>query len=255
MIKGKKGALTEGIKKAKHDYIVITDADCKPERNWLQFIAGSLDYGYDFVFGVAPISSGNLLVEKISAFENLRNTFLTIAAVGLNVPYSASARSFAFKKKSFEKVGGYSNTTETVSGDDDLLLREAVKHKMSIGTVIESEAFVYSSAPKNFHNYFKQKKRHLQTSFHYLPKQKIFLGFWHLINLLSLLSILLIFISPALAIPFGVKIFYDVFVVIKNQEKLGHSFKFYEIIYLQIIFEILIVVNFFNSFSGKIEWK
>ena len=86
-----------------------------------------MDYGYDFVFGVAPIIKGKNLVEKLSAFENLRNTFLTIAAVGLNVPYSAAARSFAFRKTSFERLGGYTNTTETLSGDDDLLLREAVK--------------------------------------------------------------------------------------------------------------------------------
>jgi hypothetical protein len=55
--------------------------------------------------------------------------------------------------------------------------------------------------------------------------------------------------------PFAVKIFYDAFIVIKNQQKLGHSFKLYEVIYLQIIFEVFVVVNFFNSLSGKIEWK
>jgi cellulose synthase/poly-beta-1,6-N-acetylglucosamine synthase-like glycosyltransferase len=254
-MEGKKGALTEGIKKAKYDYIVITDADCKPEINWLKAMVSKLNEGYDFVFGVSPILLGKSLVEKISAFENLRNTFLTIAAVGLKIPYSASARSFAFRNKSFKNVGGYTNTTETLSGDDDLLLREAVKNKMLIGTVIEPEAFVFSSAPKSFAEYFRQKKRHLQTSFHYLPKQKLFLGFWHLINLLSMLIVLLIFLSPVLLLPFIIKLFYDVFVVLKHQRKLGHSFRFYEVIYLQIIFEILVIVNFFNSLFGKIEWK
>lgn len=254
-IEGKKGALSIGIKNAKYNFIAITDADCKPEIYWLTAMASKLDKGFDFVFGVAPILTGKSLIEKISAFENLRNTFLTIAAVGLNVPYSAAARSFAFRKKSFEKIGGYANTTETLSGDDDLLLREAVKNKMLIGTVLDPEAFVYSLPPKSFDEYFKQKKRHLQTAFHYLPKQKLFLAFWHLLNLISLLSVLLIFKSPVLALPFAVKIVYDVFVVIKNQQKLGHSFKLYEIIYLQIIFEVLVVVNFFNSLFGKIEWK
>ena len=147
---GKKGALTIGIENAKNNFIVITDADCKPETNWLNAIAGGLDYGYDFVFGVAPIQTGKKLVEQLSAFENLRNTYLTIAAVGFNIPYSAAARSFAFRKTSFERIGGYSNTTETLSGDDDLLIREAIKHKMLIGTVIEPDALVYSAAPKSF---------------------------------------------------------------------------------------------------------
>ncbi len=254
-IEGKKGALSIGINNAHNDFIIITDADCKPQTNWLKAMAGGLEYGYDFIFGAAPIESGVKLVEKLSAFENLRNTYLTIAAVGLNIPYSAAARSFAFRKTSFERIGGYTNTTETLSGDDDLLLREAVKNKMLIGTVIEPDAFVFSSAPKSFKEYFQQKKRHLQTSFHYLLKQKLFLGFWHIVNLISLLSVLLIFISPILALPFAVKLFYDFFIVTKFQQELGHSFKFYEIIYLQLIFEVFVVLNFFNSLSGKTEWK
>jgi cellulose synthase/poly-beta-1,6-N-acetylglucosamine synthase-like glycosyltransferase len=254
-LEGKKGALLIGIKNAKHKFVVITDADCKPAISWLKSIAYKLDAGYDFVFGVAPIESGPKLIQKLAAFENFRNTFLTITAVGLNVPYSASARSFAFRKKSFERIGGYSNTTETISGDDDLLLREAVKHKMLIGTFIEPGAFVYSSAPENFNQYLKQKKRHLQTSFRYLLKQKMFLGFWYLINLLSLFSFLFIFISLIFALPFAVKFIYDFFVAIKHQRELGHSFKFYEIIYLQILFEVFVVINFFNSLSGKVEWK
>jgi len=254
-LEGKKGALSIGIKNAKHNFIVITDADCKPAANWLTSVAYKLDAGYDFVFGVAPIESGPKVIQKLSAFENLRNTFLTIAAVGLNIPYSASARSFAFRKKSFERIGGYSNTTETISGDDDLLLREAVKNKMLIGTFIDPEAFVYSSAPENLDEYLKQKKRHLQTSFHYLLKQKIFLGFWHLANLLCLFSILFIFIKPIFALPFIIKLVYDLFIVLKHQDELGHVFKFYEIVYLQILYEVFLVVNFFNTLSGKVEWK
>lgn len=252
---GKRGALQIGIENALNNFIVITDADCKPDVNWLKAIAGKLDEGYDFVFGVAPIQSGEKLVQKLTAFENLRNTYLTIAAVGLNISYSSAARSFAFRKKSFERIGGYSNTTETLSGDDDLLLREAVKHKMLIGTLIDSEAFVHSSAPESFDDYFKQKIRHLQTSFHYLLKQKLFLGFWHLINILSLFSILLVFISPIFILPFAAKLIYDLFIVIKHQREFGHKFKFYEIIYLQILFEIFLIINFFKSLSRKTEWK
>jgi len=251
----KKGALAIGIEEAQHNLIVITDADCEPESKWVSAFASSLDYGYDFVFGVSPIRSGKKLVEKISAFENLRNSFLTISAVGLNIPYSATARSFGFRKKSFEHVGGYSNTEETISGDDDLLLREAVRNKMLIGTVIDPEAFVYTAAPKNFSEYFKQKKRHLQTSFYYLLKQKLFLAFWHIINLVSLFSIFLIFVTPILVLPFGVKLIYDLFIVVKYQKKLGHNFKFYEIFYLQILFELFIIINFLNSLFGKSEWK
>jgi cellulose synthase/poly-beta-1,6-N-acetylglucosamine synthase-like glycosyltransferase len=126
---------------------------------------------------------------------------------------------------------------------------------MKIGTVLESDAFVYSDPPKTFAQYFNQKKRHLQTSFHYLLKQKMFLGFWHLINLISLFSILLMLWNPFFALPFIIKLVFDFIVVIKNQKTLGYSFKFYEIIFLQIAFEIFLIINFFNSLFGKVEWK
>src|SRR5690606_32230742 len=85
-LEGKKGALSVGIEKAKNNFIVITDADCKPEPFWLKEIAKALDSGYDFVFGVAPISSGNTLVEKLSAIEDERNTLLSTATDGINIP-------------------------------------------------------------------------------------------------------------------------------------------------------------------------
>lgn len=252
---GKKGALQAGIEAAKNNFIVITDADCQPEPEWLNEIASALNYGYDFIFGIAPLLSGKSLVKKISAYESLKNNFLTIAAVGLNIPYSAAARSFAFRKKSFERIGGYANTTETLSGDDDLLLREAVKNKMLIGTITEPESFVYSRSPDTLNEYLTQKKRHLQTSHHYLPKQKLFLAFWHLANIISFLSIGLFFISPILVLPFAVKMVFDLFMGLKHQNDLGHSFKFYEIFYLQIAFEVLLIVNFINSLYGKVKWK
>lgn len=252
---GKKGALTIGIRKATNNYIVITDADCRPESGWLNRIAVQFSAGYDFIFGIAPIKNGKLFVQKLSAFESFRNTYLTLAATGLKIPYSAAARSFAFKKSSFEKLGGYANTTETISGDDDLLLREAVKYKMKIGTITGQDAFVFSDAPDTFKKYFNQKKRHLQTSFHYLLKQKVFLAAWHIINLLSLFSFLLIFISPLLVVPFIIKIISDFIIVSEYQVQLGHKFKFYEIPFLQIAFEIFLIINFLNSLTGKVEWK
>ncbi len=65
-----------------------------PENNWLNEIASVLDYGYDIVFGVAPIIKGKNLVEKLSAFENLRNTFLTIAAVGIKCTLFCRCKKF-----------------------------------------------------------------------------------------------------------------------------------------------------------------
>ena len=127
---GKKGALDIGIQNSKFDIIAITDADCKPEIDWLKSISKKISEGFDIVFGYSPLEKGINFISKFSSFENLRNYILYFSFAGLNIPYSAAARSFAFRKSSFNKLNGFNKTTETLSGDDDLLIREAVKNKL-----------------------------------------------------------------------------------------------------------------------------
>ncbi len=252
---GKKGALTFGITKARFPFIIITDADCNPNAGWLKSFSQKFNEGNDFVFGAAPSYTSNKFRNNIFVFENLRTSILTFGLAQIKLPYSAAARSFGFKKNAFEEIGGYKNTLETLSGDDDLLLREAVKNKMNIGLVTEKDAFVFSSAKETFKEYFIQKTRHTKTSFYYLPKQKLVLSFWHLLNLIFLFSIVFVFADFIFILPFLIKIICDALVVLSFQKKFGYDFSFWEILFLQITYELIIVINFFNALFRKDKWK
>ncbi len=141
---GKRGALQFGIEQAKHPNILITDADCTASENWIKAFSTKFYAGYDFIFGVAPYKKNNSFINKVACFENLRTHILTFGFAKLGLPYSAAARSFGFKKESFIKIEGFKNTTDTLSGDDDLLLLEAVKNNLKITTLTDPEAFVFS---------------------------------------------------------------------------------------------------------------
>lgn len=252
---GKRHALEFGIHKAVHPYILITDADCEPEKDWLKAYSNKFEEGFDFLFGFAPFFREKSLVNRISCFENFRNSMLTFFAATIGLPYSAAARNFGFKKTSFEKIGRYSNTTDTLSGDDDLLLREAVKNNLKIGTVTEKGSFVFSKTKKTFKEYLNQRARHTQTSFHYLFKQQLMLGLWHIFNLVILFSPILFFINIYFLLLLPVKLIIDLLTVLSNQYKFGYKFSFVEVIYLQILYELFLVIHFFNAKFGKIEWK
>jgi cellulose synthase/poly-beta-1,6-N-acetylglucosamine synthase-like glycosyltransferase len=252
---GKREALTLGINNSNHPFILITDADCRPERNWLNFYSNKFDQGYDLLFGIAPFYQHKTIVNKISCFENLRSSILSFSMACVGLPYTAAARNFGFTKKAFESLGGYSNTKDTLSGDDDLLLREAIKKKMKIGVVTESDSFVYSEAKKTFKEYIQQKARHTQTSFHYLKKHQIILGFWHLLNLSFLFSPLLMFFNPLWGILLPAKLLTDIMVVNLKQKKFGYSFSIIEILYLQLFYEILLVIHLFNARFSEVKWK
>ncbi len=238
-----------------HPYILITDADCEPQKNWLKEYSKKFEDGFDFLFGIAPFYQENYLVNKISCFENLRNTLLSIFATTIGLFYTAAARNFGFNKRSFEKVGGYSKTKDTLSGDDDLLLREAVKNNLKIGAVTEKGSFVFSKTKDTFKDYLNQRARHTQTSFHYLFKHQIMLGLWHIFNLLIVFSPVLFFLNIYFLLLLPVKLLVDLQVVLLNQNNLGYKFSLFEILYLQIFYEMFLIVHFFNAKFGKIEWK
>ncbi len=251
----KKGALSFGIKTAKNPFVLITDADCVPEEEWLNSYAEKFKEGYDFIFGNAPLIQSSSFVNKISCFENLRSSILTFSAANAGIPYSASARNFGFKKSSFEKIKGYSNTTQTLSGDDDLLLREAIKYNLKIGTVLNKGSFVYSSTKNSLKEYFNQRARHTKTSLYYLPGRQFFLSLWHLINLFFLFSPLLMFFNNLFGLLFLIKLLTDFIIVESQQKKFSYNFNLLEIFWLQIFYEIFLIIHFVNALFKKDKWK
>jgi cellulose synthase/poly-beta-1,6-N-acetylglucosamine synthase-like glycosyltransferase len=252
---GKKGALALGINNALYNYILITDADCNVSTAWLKRYSEKFSEGYDFLFGNAPFINKTGFVNTISRFENLRTFFLYTTAWKFRIPYSAAARNFGFKKSSFYKINGYENTKETLSGDDDLLIREAIKNKMRIGYIPDNDAAVYSGTKETLKEYLVQRTRHTKTSIYYLSVHKIILGCWHLVNLAALFSLFFGFYNKWFYIPFIIKIVADLVIVKTNEAKSGYKFGFLEIIYLQVIYEILIVVNFMNALFRREKWK
>jgi len=252
---GKKGALTFGIGKTNNPYIMITDADCLPSPNWLNICSEYFRKGFDFIFGISPFKQNKHLINKIACFENLRSSILTFTAAKLGIPYSASARNFGFKKSSFEKLNGYANTAETLSGDDDLLLREAVKNKFKIAAIIDKDASVLSFTKNTFKEYIAQKSRHTKTSVHYLLKHKILLGSWHILNLFFLFSIILCFVNSIFIWLFVLKILTDITLVLLTQKTFDYKFNIFEILYLQIFYELFLIINFFGALFRKDKWE
>ncbi|GAB6281947.1 MAG: glycosyltransferase [Ignavibacterium sp.] len=251
---GKRGALQKGIENSVYNYILITDADCEPQNNWLISFANVFNKGFNFAYGIAPFYQSNNLINKISCYENFRNSILSFAFSKLNLPYTATSRSIGFSKDTFFNLNGYFNTIDSVSGDDDLLLKEAVKNKIQIGLIVNCDSFVFSKTKTNIKDYLHQRARHLTSSSHYLLKQKFILAVWHLINLLSLLSIFFVSINLIFLFPFLVKMLFDLNTSRKFQKQFAYKFSLLEILYLQIFYEIFLIIHFINSKRKNISW-
>ncbi len=252
----KRGALLKGIEGAKYPYIMITDADCLPSSGWLGTASALFEQGFDFIFGPAPlIRKEKNFISSLSCVENLKSHFLSFSLASLGLPYTAAGRNMGFSKEAFTRIGGYNKTLDTVSGDDDLLLREAAGNKLKIKVFFDKKAMVYSYTMDNLHDYLQQKARHTQTSLHYSLKIKLILAGWHLLNLFMLFSPLLMFINLNFAWPAVVKLSTDILILSYVQKNFNYRINLIRLLYLDIAYEIFLVINFFNSLFRKVEWK
>ncbi len=255
LFKGKRGALDIGIKSAKHPYILITDADCEPGKEWINSFADGFGDKNDFLFGIAPYRATKSISNLVARFENLRANIIVFAFAKLGIPYSASARSFGFSKEAFNNIKGYTYTTETLSGDDDLLLREATKNKLNIGIVTNSDAFVFSKTKEVFSEYVNQKSRHTSTSIHYSLKNQLLLGSWHLLNLVSLFSIIFLTFGTEFIFPLFIKLVIDLFILNNFQNNFGCKINPLWFIVLQISYELNLIYFFIKGLKFSNRWE
>ncbi len=255
-IPGKRGALLKGIEETRYRFVMVTDADCLPSSGWLNAGSALFEQGYDFIFGPAPlIRKQNNFISSVSCMENLKNHFLSFGLASLGLPYTAAARSIGFSKEAFFKLGGYGNTLNTLSGDDDLLLREAVRNNLKIKAFYSEESLVFSHTPSSLGEYLNQKTRHTQASFYYLLKHKMILGTWYLLNLFMIFSPVLMIINIQFIWVFILRVLTTLVILSMIQGKFGYKFTPLEILWYDIICEVFIMVNFFNALFKKAQWK
>lgn len=253
-LNGKRGALQLAIENAKFDLIAITDADCSVPKNWLHHFNLKFNFGSDFVFGSLKFENRNNFFSDYNRFDQYKNLFLKIFTAGINLPHSATGANLAFRKDLFMKVGGYSKTQETISGDDDLLLREFIKHKAKIDVILDEENVVCTSSKSSFKAFSNQRARHTHSSFHYLFPQQVFLTTWHLASMIAQYMVLYFWFSSYFLIPALYKIFYEIFFASIFSKKLGYKFKLIDLILFPFIYEILLIVNYFRALSKKYHW-
>lgn len=254
-IKGKKGVLEVGIKESKYSHILQTDADCIVPSFWLKTYSKYFADGYDLIFGPAPVMQTSGFLNSFICFENLRTQILVNTFAKFGFPYSGAARNMGYRKDAIEKIGGFSKFNVTLSGDDDLFIREASKINLKIKFIEEVSASVQTSAAESFKDFLNQKARHVSTSHNYHLIHKMLLAKWHLLNIMFVSSVFLTPISMLFLIPFLAKMIFDIIYIQKFEGKYAYKFKIYLIPIYQIIYEGLLIVNFLRSFGFKNRWK
>ncbi|WP_242689193.1 glycosyltransferase [Pedobacter sp. SYSU D00535] len=257
---GKKFAVTIGIKAAKHEQLLFTDADCKPaSKSWINRMQQNFSGGIEIVLGYSPYQKEAGFLNALIRFETFYTAlnYLSFALAGR--PYMGVGRNMAYKKSLFFKGKGFASHMHIPSGDDDLFVNQ---NATATNTAIEihPETHVWTEPKRSFSSYFRQKVRHMGAGKAYKTSDKYSLSVQTASALLFYLMLMLLVVLNAqwwllvsiylIRLSVQAIIYYPVF------KKLSYKDLIWLLPALDLIYNFyILVLSIISLFKKKVEWK
>lgn len=257
----KKYALTLGIKAARKEYLLFTDADCYPaSKDWITNMTSQFTLNRTIVLGYGTYEKvKNSFLNKIIRFDNMLTATQYFAWAKVGSPFSGEGRNLAYKKDEFFKVNGYIDHMSIRMGEDALFLNQAATKK-NITVCYTPESFTYSEPKKSFGAWRKQKRRQVFIAKFFRPLDKFQLRLFFLSQLLFIVLAVLL-----LALQYNWMFMVPVVVVryLGSWLTVGYSaskLKEKDTVYWYPVIEIILTftqlnVFFTNLFSKPAHWK
>jgi glycosyltransferase involved in cell wall biosynthesis len=178
MINGKKFPLSIGIKSAKNETLLLTDADCVPaSEHWMRLMQDGYDEGIEIVLGYGAYKKKPGLINKLIRFETFQTALQYFSYALAGLPYMGVGRNLSYKKEVFIRNKGFSSINQMPSGDDDLFINQ-VANKHNTAIVIDKDAHTLSEPKTSLHDWMNQKYRHYTTSKYYKLSHATLLAFY-----------------------------------------------------------------------------
>lgn len=255
----KKFALTMGIKSARFDNLLFTDADCFPQSNhWIRSMARHFVGKEEIVLGYSPYQRKRGILNTLIRFDTFFTAvqYFSFALAGL--PYMGVGRNLAYKRSLFMKLKGFYKHMPLNGGDDDLFVNRA-SSAGNITVCLDEESFTESIPKTTWYEWYRQKTRHLAVGRFYKSHHKVMLGFYALTNFLFyllLLVVLLFQLTWPFAVGFGLLKIANHAVVMNQLKKiLKERFSFWAFPFLDILHSILIfAMSIPARFSKRVTW-
>lgn len=176
--RGKKFAITMGIKAAKHNRLLLTDADCQPVNNqWIKSMINATDDQTEIIIGYSPYKKAWAPLNWFIQYETLHTAMQYLGHALNGMPYMGVGRNLSYTKDLFFSKKGFASHQHLLSGDDDLFVNEFAT-AANTRVQIANNSFVETLPKKNFKRWWRQKSRHLSTGSHYKGIHKFWLGLY-----------------------------------------------------------------------------
>ncbi len=258
----KKFAQFIGIKAAKNDILLFTDADCQPESDkWLKTIASRFNKNIDFVLGYGGYFKRKGLLNRYIRYDSMTIALQYLGMAIRGVPYMGVGRNLAYKRSFFFDKKGFGIFSHVVSGDDDLFVNSnADKNNSTVE--LRRETHTRSVPSVSFIEWIKQKKRHMMTARYYKSGDKFrlitepFTRILFYVSFIILLSNL--FLWQYVLIIYGLRLIVQIIVTSLAQKRLNEPgisvFSLFFDIFSPVINSAIYISNILTR-PGKNTWK
>lgn len=188
----KKLALTLAAKAAQYDYLLLTDADCRPESNqWIrEMMRGFVESGgeTEMVLGYGAYYQNQTRINPRIQFDTLTTAMQYLGMAASRHPYMGVGRNLAYRKSTFFEHAGFQGLLGQKAGDDDLFVNK-VANRYNTRIVVSPESVTWSVPKRTFRDWRMQKYRHLSVVPMFKPLTKLRLAFEPFVRALLYISV------------------------------------------------------------------
>ena len=254
-LRGKPNAIDTAIEQSKGEIILMTDADCIVNENWVEEISSYYDDKTLMVCGFTKQDRNHKLFTSIQTIDWMYLQGIASGSCGIGSALSCIGNNLSFRKEAYYRVGGYENIKFSITEDLAILKNIKALANDSIRYPISPDSSVSSEECLTLRQLYLQKKRWFKggagiSIFGYVLGLSMYLS-----NILFLAGwiFLPIFLYVSLI---AVKFISDLMIILPVNT--GLKFKGY--IKYYIIFEFYFMIYglllpFTFIFGYKVQWK
>ncbi len=193
----KKYALSLGIKAARYEHLLFTDADCEPTSpHWISEMVKGYRNGAEIVLGYGRYKHLGGFFGYLLNYETILSAIQYLSFAIKGKPYMGVGRNLSYTKSCFYRNKGFASHIRQTGGDDDLFVRDAAANS-KIDVIINYNAQTESKPKETYRQWWQQKRRHLGAGTKYKWQDRLRIGTFILANVLFYVTSIILLLLRA----------------------------------------------------------
>ena len=159
---GKKQAISQALRAAENELVMVTDADCELPERWIEKMLAYYDKkDLKMLLGPVLLSPADTLFEKLQVLEHLSLIASTAGSAAIGMPVMCNGANMMYDRKSAIDAEVDRTDMNIASGDDMFLMERFIARygNKAIGFFLNHDVIVKTATMPTLKAFFRQRRR------------------------------------------------------------------------------------------------